>query len=147
MIEIKPTKIRKVWIGKFIDLVSENKEEEFAFRMDVELDEKSSFTGTVWEEEFYEQTKLFVDVKGFMNEERIQFVKTYPCIYEIDENFKTVIDYSKKGHDVNYVGEKDKFNGKWIGEWEVKGDSIILDGESYEQENYGGYFEMELSES
>ena len=146
MIEITSEKIKKVWIGKFTDIVDNNKEEEFAFRMEVQMDEKMNFIGTVWEEEFYEQTKLFIDVKGYMHEHQIQFVKSYPCVYEMDENFKTIIDYSKKGHQVTYDGKKDKVNDKWTGKWEVKGDLIVIDGESYQQEDYGGYFEMELVE-
>ena len=107
MTEINTTH-KKVWIGKFLDIVHEDKEEEFAFRIDAEMDDKMRFTGKVWEEEFYEKTKLFIDVKGSIKENRIQFVKTYPCVYEIDENFKTIIDYSKKGHQVRYDGKKQK---------------------------------------
>lgn len=146
MIENKGNTQKRVWIGKFKDIVNEDKEEEFAFRIDAELDDKLRFKGTVWEEEFYEQTKLFIDVKGTIKEDRIQFVKTYPCVYEIDENFKTIIDYSKKGHQVRYEGKKQKGTEKWIGEWLVKGDKVVIDGETYEQDDYGGSFEMTLSE-
>jgi hypothetical protein len=146
MTENKATTQKRVWIGKFLDIVTEDKEEEFAFRIDAELDDKMRFKGTVWEEEFYEQTKLFIDVKGTIKEDRIQFVKTYPCVYEIDENFKTIIDYSKKGHQVKYDGKKQKGTEKWIGEWLVKGDTVVIDGETYQQDDYGGSFEMTLLE-
>lgn len=146
MTENKATTQKRVWIGKFLDIVTEDKEEEFAFRIDAELDDKMRFKGTVWEEEFYDKTKLFIDVKGTIKGDRIQFVKTYPCVYDIDENFKTIIDYSKKGHQVKYDGKKQKGTEKWVGEWLVKGDKVVIDGETYEQDDYGGSFEMTLSE-
>ncbi len=139
--------MNRTWIGKYTDIGHKGQDEDFAFRIDAELNKELSFKGTVWEEEFYEKSKLFLSVKGFINGGQISFVKTYPCLFEIDENFNTIIDKSKKGHEVVYSGTWNESQGKWEGTWEVKGDILFKDVDYYEEEIFSGLFEMSLMDS
>lgn len=134
------------WIGKYINIGKRGKDEEFAFRIDADLDKEMCFSGTVWEEEFYENSKLFLSVEGFINEDRISFVKTYPCLFEIDENLNTVIDKNEKGHDVVYDGYWNEKDEKWEGTWEIEGAEISKGTDYYVHEAFIGSFEMKLVE-
>ena len=136
--------MKRTWIGKYVDIGHKGEDEEFAFRIDADLNDEMSFTGTVWEEEFYEKTKMFLTVKGFINKEHISFVKSYPCLFVIDENFNTIIDKNQKGHEVVYNGYWNNDDGIWEGNWEVKGDILFKDIDNYEEEIFSGPFEMKL---
>lgn len=138
--------MKKIWIGKYIDIGHKGKDEEFAFRIDAKMDEEMSFSGTVWEEEFSEKSNLHLTVEGFISEDHISFVKYYPCSFESDENFNIIIDKNKKGHEVVYDGYWNDQKEQWEGTWEVKG-SIISKGVDYfEEEIITGSFDMKLLE-
>jgi hypothetical protein len=114
--------------------------------MEVEIDEKFSFHGIVWEEEFSGITGKHLSVKGFIDEDHISFVKKYPCLYEGDENGKVIIDETKSGHEVIYDGYWNEEQGIWIGEWEVEGETQIFHFEKIMTDVYVGAFEMKIVE-
>lgn len=136
--------MKRSWIGTYTDIGKNGQDEEVSFQIDVDLDNNLNFKGKVWEEKFYSHSQLMIDVKGFINEDHISFIKTYPCLFEIDENYDVVIDTSKKGHDVTYDGYWNVQTKKWEGFWEVKGLSILVREGYYEEEVIIGPFEMKL---
>ncbi len=112
--------MKVIWIGKYFDLNEREEEIEFLFRIDAEMDGENSFAGKVWEEEFFELTKAFIDVEGFIEGNLISFVKTYPFQYDYDENMNALIDRTKPGHQVIYEGIWDENSNSWKGEWEIE---------------------------
>lgn len=136
--------IKRTWIGKFFDVGENGNEEPIGFRLDVEMAENMTFDGKMWEEEFYPKTKLLIDVKGYIENDHISFVKSYPCLYDIDENNQVVIDLNQKGHEVVYQGEWIESRGVWSGFWEIKGAVVFEARDYYEEIIYQGPFEMSI---
>jgi len=138
--------MKQIWIGKYIDVGQKGKDEEFAFRIDADMNEEMSFSGTVWEEEFYEKTKLFLNLEEFIDENHISFVKSYPCLFDIDEHYNTIIDKEQKGHEVIYDGYWNDETDQWEGTWEVKGRTLAKGHDYFEEEIIYGSFDMKLIE-
>ncbi len=134
--------MKRIYIGNYFQVDLNGNEIPFRFRMDVELNEKLSFTGKVWEDEFSGLSGKELTVKGYIDEDHISFVKQYPCAYEIDENGEVLIDESRKGHHVIYDGYWDEVNGCWLGEWEVEGDTAILTPTRIHTQVFLARFEM-----
>ena len=135
--------ISQVWKGKF----SYNPEEygiveDVDFELYVELKD-GKFEGKVYDDEFRELCDQLAIVKGFIEENRIHFVVTYPISYSMDENDQVQIDPNKKGHDVIYNGFLNPNRGKWEGEWEIMEEEPIEgSGDVYQYHSTGGW-EME----
>lgn len=136
--------MHRVYQGKYYDVNEEGIESPFPFLMEVTCDDKLNFSGTVWDEEFSSITGLKSSVKGYINEDHISFVKQYPCLYSWDETGKVVIDNSKSGHQVIYNGYWNNSEGKWIGEWEVEGETEVFTNEMIKTQVYLGKFEMRM---
>jgi len=114
--------------------------------MEVEIDSNFSFKGTVWEDEFSIASNKYLIVNGYIDNDHISFVKTYPCLYEFNEEGELVIDESKKGHEVIYDGYWDKDKKYWTGEWEVEGETAPLRFNNIVTELFIGPFEMWMIE-
>lgn len=138
--------MKKTYQGNYFEIDQNGSEVPFVFRMDVEMDEKLSFKGTVWEDEFSGITGKLLTVKGFIDEDHISFVKKYPCSYEFDENGKIIIDESKRGHEVIYDGYWDDENKNWTGEWEVEGETVTLHFNMIKTNVFLGKFELNMME-
>ena len=138
--------MKRTYIGKYYDIDQEGNESPFSFRMDVELDSKMNFSGSVWEEEFSELSGKNLSVKGYIDDKHISFVKQYPCLYAYDENGKAIIDTSKQGHEVIYDGYWNDKTGVWIGEWEVEGQTELKGLDDITTEVFIGSFEMKMEE-
>lgn len=134
--------MKRTWIGKYYDNNGVNQEDEFPFKIEVLIDSDLSFTGNAWEEEFYSLSQSMIDVRGFINEGHINFIKKYPFRYEVDENDKPFIDKSEAGHEVQYDGYWNNELKKWEGEWEVSLGIINEKQDSYTEEVIFGKFEM-----
>jgi hypothetical protein len=133
----------QVWKGKF----SYNPEEygivdDVDFELYVELKD-GKFEGKVYDDEFRELCDQLAIVKGFIEENRIHFVVTYPISYSMDENDQVQIDPSKKGHDVIYNGFFNPNRGKWEGEWEIMEEEPIEGSDDVYQYHSTGGWEME----
>jgi hypothetical protein len=133
----------QVWKGKF----SYNPEEygivdDVDFELYVELKD-GIFEGKVYDDEFRELCEELAIVKGYINENRIHFVVTYPISYSMDENDQVQIDPSKKGHDVIYNGFLNPNRGKWEGEWEIMEEEPIEGSDDVYQYHSTGGWEME----
>jgi hypothetical protein len=133
----------QVWKGKF----SYNPEEygivdDVDFELYVELKD-GKFEGKVYDDEFRELCDQLAFVKGFIEENRIHFVVTYPISYSMDENDQVQIDPSKKGHDVIYNGFLNPNRGKWEGEWEIMEEEPIEGSDDVYQYHSSGGWEME----
>jgi len=134
--------MKRTWIGKYYDLDEKNQEIESSFRINVEINDDLSFTGSAWEEEFYSLSKSMVDVTGFINEGHINFVKKYPFKYEMDKNAKVFVDKYEPGNEVQYDGYWDNESEKWERQWEIF-IGITEEGiDSYTEEVTFGNFEM-----
>lgn len=134
--------MKRTWIGKYYDNNGVNQEDEFPFKIEVLIDSDLSFTGNAWEEEFYSLSQSMIDVRGFINEGHINFIKKYPFRYEVDENDKPFVDKSEAGHEVQYDGYWNNDLKKWEGEWEVSLGIINEKQDSYTEEVIFGKFEM-----
>lgn len=110
--------IQKNWIGEYGYSFEAESDKIFSFEILAQLND-GSFQGTVFEEEFSGFTDDLVAVKGFIEEDFISFVKTYPYYYASNENGEIVVDREKKGHEVVYEGYFNFDTGEWIGEWEI----------------------------
>ena len=135
--------ISQVWKGKF----SYNPEEygiveDVDFELYVELKD-GKFEGKVYDDEFRELCDQLAIVKGFIEENRIHFVVTYPISYSMDENDQVQIDPNKKGHDVIYNGFLNPNRGKWEGEWEIMEEEPIEGSDDVYQYHSTGGWEME----
>lgn len=133
----------QVWKGKF----SYNPEEygiveDVDFELYVELKD-GKFEGKVYDDEFRELCDQLAIVKGFIEENRIHFVVTYPISYSMDENDQVQIDPNKKGHDVTYNGILNTNRGKWEGEWEIMEEEPIEGSDDVYQYHSTGGWEME----
>ena len=133
----------KIWKGKF----SYNPEEygvvdDVNFEMYVSFS-NGKFEGKVYDEEFRELCEELAFVKGFIENEKIYFVVTYPISYSIDENDRVQIDPSKKGHDVIYTGLLNKHLNKWEGSWEILEEEPIEGSDDVYQYHSTGWWVME----
>lgn len=138
--------MKRSWIGKYVNIGPNGIEEDFPFRIDVVLDNKLNFTGTAWEEEFCTISQLKIDVKGFIDDDHISFIKSYPCLFELDENFNAVIDKTQKGHEVTYNGYWKEETNNWEGFWDIKVESTLISEGNYEDELIIGPFDMKVLE-
>jgi hypothetical protein len=114
--------------------------------MEVEMDEKFNFAGQVQEEEFTGVSGKELTVRGFIDNDHISFVKQYPCAYEYDGFGNIIIDESRRGHEVIYDGYWDDESGSWVGEWEVEGETEVLQSDKITTRIYLGSFEMKMIE-
>lgn len=134
-----------IWKGKF----SYNPEEygvveDVDFELYVELN-NGKFSGKVYDNEFRELCNELAIVKGFIDEDRIHFVVTYPVSYSVDENDEVQIDASKKGHDVIYNGFLNPILQKWEGEWEILEEEPIEGSDDVYQYHSTGNWEMDFN--
>lgn len=132
----------QIWKGKF----SYNPEEygiveDVSFELYVQLKD-GKFNGVVYDDEFRELCDILPKVKGFIDENHISFVITYPIAYSVDENEVVSIDPTKKGHDVSYDGYYTDNLGKWIGKWEILAKRIKEGKDDYYQHYSAGGWEM-----
>ena len=134
--------MKRIYHGNYFDIDQHGNNKPFAFRMEVEMDEKLNFVGTVWEDQFSGLTGKLLSVKGYIDEDHISFVKKYPCQYAGDENGKLIIDESKPGHEVIYDGYWDESKGMWEGEWEVEGNIEVLQFDMIQTKIFIGKFEL-----
>lgn len=138
------SKTSKIWKGKF----SYNPEEygiidDVNFELYIELaDDK--FEGVVYDDEFRELCDLLPKVKGFIEDDHINFVVTYPISYSIDENDVVSVDPTKKGHDVAYDGYFIENSGKWVGKWEILAQKIKTGKDEFYQHYSMGSWEMSM---
>ena len=136
--------MKRTYQGHYYHPDLEGNENAFQFRIEAEIDEKLTFNGVVWEEEFTGITGKLLTVKGFIDEDHISFVKKYPCAYEYDELGKIIIDESRKGHEVIYDGYWDENTGAWTGEWEVEGETEVFHFNEIKTHVFIGCFEMKM---
>lgn len=110
--------IKKNWIGEYGYSFEDKSENFFSFEIFADFTD-GSFQGTVFEEEFSGFTGDLVSIKGYIEEDFISFVKTYPYYYASNENGEMVVDKQMKGHEVVYEGFFNTETGEWNGEWEI----------------------------
>lgn len=110
--------IQKNWIGEYGYSFEKESEIFFSFEIFAESN-NGSFQGTVFEDEFSGFTGDLVIIKGFIEEDFISFVKTYPYYYATKESGEIVVDKQMKGHEVVYEGYFNNETGEWNGEWEI----------------------------
>jgi hypothetical protein len=138
--------VKRTYQGIYFDIDQDGIERPYGFRMEVEIDEKHSFNGTVWEDEFSGITGKHLSVKGFIDEDHISFVKQYPCLYEYDADGKIIIDESQLGHEVIYDGYWNEEYGNWSGEWEVECETEVFQFDKIKTSVFIGAFEMNMVE-
>lgn len=139
--------MKRTYKGQYFDVDSQGNQFSVAFKMVLEIDEKMNFIGTVWEEEFSAITGLESSVKGYIENDHISFLLSYPCFYGENDEGEIIIDKSIAGHDVIYDAYWDENNGNWVGEWEVEGSKVSSSLDQIKTEVYIGQFEMKACDS
>ncbi len=91
---------------------------EVAFTMELTFND-NSFTGISTDSESENVFDKPATVKGFIDENKISFVKNYPCSYYKDENGKIILDRDSKHPDIHYLGFFDKDKKNISGTWEM----------------------------
>lgn len=137
-------KTQEIWKGKFT-----YNPEEYGLMDDVDFElyvsiENGVFEGKVYDDEFRDLYDGLAEVKGFIDEDRIHFVVTYPVSYSMDENDEVKIDPTKKGHNVIYNGFLNKDKNKWEGEWEILEEEPIEGSDDVYQYHSTGGWEMNM---
>jgi hypothetical protein len=130
------------YLGNYFQIDEDGTESSYGFKIEIELDDNLSFTGTVWEDEFSEISGKLVSVRGFIDGDHISFVKKYPCKYEFDENLEVVLDIDKPGHEVIYDGYWNEELENWTGEWYIQDDYELFLVNQIKTFAYFGSFEM-----
>jgi hypothetical protein len=90
-----------------------------------------------------------ITVKGFIENELISFVKTYPSNYLIDENGQPQIAPGKQPHAVEYLGDWIEEEKRFVGTYTVKISETWTDRfkGNYRTEEFVGHWEMKPSEA
>lgn len=109
--------MKKTWIGEY-RYSFDDSSQGCSFEINA-IYSKGSFEGTVYEEEFSGLTGDLVHVKGFIDDDLISFIKTYPYFFGTDDDDNIVVDKQLKGHFVEYEGRFDEEKGCWSGNWEI----------------------------
>ncbi len=139
---VETNKTQEVWKGKFsYDPEEYGQMDDVDFELYVELD-NGIFEGKVYDDEFRDVYDGLASVKGFIDQERIHFVVTYPVSYSMDENKEVTIDTTKKGHDVIYDGILNPISEKWEGDWEILEEEPIEGSTDVYQFHSTGGWEM-----
>lgn len=131
-----------VWKGSYVDMNEAGEEVPFSFSLYVQWDGNNGFRGWMWDSEFNQHTDLKIDVIGQEAHGKIRFLVNYPCLFDLDENNQVVIDLEQTGHSVQFNGYWMDDQKMWTGEWEITGDIEFKGEDYYEQEYYGGSFEL-----
>lgn len=134
---------QKIWIGHYNYRLEDEISENHNFEIHANLDD-GSFSGVAIEEEFTQLTGDKPTVKGFIEDDMISFVKSYPYLFETDENGKQIIDKSIRGHQVEYEGYFEEDKGSWSGTWEIHFGEQKIDIGNYEFQFIMGEWSMKL---
>ncbi|MGB0915258.1 MAG: hypothetical protein ACPGVI_04255 [Crocinitomicaceae bacterium] len=134
----------EVWKGEFMyDEEHYGHNDSETFELHVHFN-NGPFIGTSEDSDFRKISNEPIHVEGFINGDHIQFTKSYPFQFEADENGKTFIDKSAKGHQVIYDGYFDPIIEKWTGDWEVETNTVTDSTDTYNQIYIGGTWELNL---
>ncbi len=112
---------KEIWKGYF-EYVPYQEELEYCMRIPffIEIELKGySFEGIHQDEESYPYFKTPSKVKGFFEDDFINFTLKYPCLYFINEQGEITLDRSKKHPIVTYYG-KLKTRDCYSGHWEIE---------------------------
>jgi len=110
------------------------------FDMQISFDE-DSFTGICSDSESKHIFEKPADVKGFIDEEKISFIKNYPCLYYKDEDGKIMLDRELKHPEIHYLGYFNENKRNISGTWEM----VVYERKHldyYLEEVISGEFEM-----
>lgn len=127
------------WKGKYAYEEDFPIEDSFDFELKVQYNE-GSFQGIAIEEEFTKLSGESANVKGFIEEDYISFVKTYPFKFEELEDGTVAVDRSEMGHRVEYDGYFNMELNRWEGHWEIVFDHIKIFTEEHEIFNRGFWY-------
>lgn len=119
------------WKGKYTYEEGFPIDASFDFELKVQYND-GSFDGIAIEEEFTKLSGESAHVKGFIEEDYISFVKTYPFKFEEQEDGTVVIDRNERGHKVEYDGYFNSEQNRWEGNWNIVSDEIKIFADEYE---------------
>ena len=102
-----------------------------------------SFNGTSIDSESENIFKEPAKVIGFIENDKISFVKNYPYHYYKDENGEIVIDENLKHPNIEYLGFYDENERKFFGTWEMIVYEEKISEDQYLEEVANGEFEIQ----
>lgn len=91
--------------------------QNISFEIDIDFLDKHSFTGKGTDDEYSTICDFPFEINGFIEDEIVNFSKTYPYAYTVDKSNQLVLVKEQKNHTVYYMGEIQ--DNKWEGYWEV----------------------------
>jgi hypothetical protein len=138
-----------IFEGYFSYNAGKSNEIRVAFLVEA-LEQNGSFEGIASDTD---TEKLFekgtIKIKGFVEEELISFVKTYPGDYILNEDNQAEAVDSVKPHQVEYLGNWIAEEEKYVGKYYVTGKEEWTDRHkgTYTHDGYEGYWEMKPSQA
>jgi hypothetical protein len=97
--------------------------------------EDGLITGTCTDQQFSRLTSEPASITGFIEDNFISFVKSYPIAWRLDENRIPRLDLDSRPHEVHYSGYMQ--DGHFEGEWEISFTWFDEHGEPYEYYDSG----------
>ena len=94
----------------------ENK--ELVFEAEFSQDE-DTFTAVGIDKDGAGMSPDLAKIKGFLDGDRISFVKQYEFSHYASGDGKTIIDNNNPGHEINYFGAYDSINNMFYGDWDI----------------------------
>lgn len=82
-------------------------------------DVNGSFTGEIKEDDSEFSTKLNANIKGFVEDGFISFVKQYPKYPIISDDYSSIITYENKTLEIEHEGILDDNNNSIYGNWYI----------------------------
>lgn len=104
---------------------------------------ESEFEGTSIDTEGIGSDFDKATIKGFIEDDFISFVKTYPRKIYINEDGTTIADESEKPAEIYYTGNYNHLNKKFEGQWELIDHSQDLGEYGWLEDVSTGLWEME----
>ncbi len=140
---MKPVNIIQKWKGTFNyrDGYEDSEQyKEVEFIMEITLSE-NSFVGISTDSESKNVFDQPATVKGFIDDEKINFIMKYPCAYFKDESGKITLNRLAEHPEIQYLGFFDSSKSSVRGNWEIiEYEEKYLDG--YIEEISNGEFVM-----
>ncbi len=117
-------------------------DERFGFEINVDF-KKQKFNGFILEDELIGLTDKKVIVDGFVESDQIHISVKYPFLFDENDDGSILIDESKDGHEVLYIGTYNKKKDIWEGEWEVLIEQVKINNDEFELIFDRGYWQMQ----
>ena len=96
----------------------ENKGEKLIFEAEFSQSD-DMFTAVGIDKDGVGMSPDLAKIKGFLDGDKISFVKQYEFSHYASGDGKTIVDNNNPGHEINYFGTYDAVNNLFYGDWDI----------------------------